>query len=42
MTKYQPMKELLQFLDVSKVRIFHFLSVSVAHVINFILKHRFG
>jgi hypothetical protein len=42
MTEYPPMKELLQFLGVPKVKILPFLSVSVAHVINFVLKHRVG
>jgi hypothetical protein len=42
MTKYPPMKELLQFLGVPKVRILYFFSISVAHVIYFVLKHRCG
>ena len=40
MTKYPPIKELLQFMGVPKVRII--ISISVAHVIHFVLKHHFG
>ena len=40
MTEYPPMKELLQFLGVPKVKALPFLSV--AHVIKFFLKHRVG
>jgi hypothetical protein len=35
MTEYPPMKELLQFLGVPKVRLLLFLSILIAHIIHF-------
>ena len=40
--EFPSMKELLQFLGIHKFKLFHFLSISIAHVIHFVLKHRFG
>jgi hypothetical protein len=41
MTKYPPIKELLQFLGVPKVGLFSFFSILIAHVIHFVLNHYF-
>ena len=42
MTEYPSIKELLQFLGVPKVRILHYLLISVVHIIHFVLEHCFG